>query len=108
MSTRVFGGNAGFTGKVESSTFCVESLEKFFIAIIIPNFSGCPPGNSGEDLDPSIVKILSISSTERLPAGIPLNHPIVSVELPLGSPEATGSPALFSWKCTCKSDLLSA
>ena len=47
MSTRVLGGNAGFTGKVESSTFCVESLEKFFIAIIIPNFSGCPPGNSG-------------------------------------------------------------
>ena len=40
IRTRVFGGYAGFTGKVGSSTFCVVSLEKFFIAIIIPNFSG--------------------------------------------------------------------
>ena len=73
-----------------SSTFCVVSLEKFFIAIIIPNFSGCPPGNSGEDLDPSIVKTRSISSEDKLPAGIPLSHPKVSVELPPGSESEVG------------------
>ena len=77
-----FGGSGWLIGRSSLSSFGEVSLEKFLTAMISPRRSGCDPGNSGLDLEPSIVKTRSISWAESEPEGIPLSQPNESVEFP--------------------------
>ena len=63
IATSVVGGDAGFTGRVGSSTLLSLSSVKFLMAIIIERRFGISPGRSAPPgSSPIMVKTAAISS----------------------------------------------
>ena len=81
----VLGGSAGFTGKVGSLTFVVESPVKFLMAMMSERRSGTSPGNPWlPGASPIIVKMAAISSVGMVPEGRPRIQLRESVMFPKG------------------------